>query len=156
MGLGDLNGVDGWTAAGNFYPPGVSASADACYAKLQHGTMGVSISFIPKVVDATKLFPGQRSVTFWEVEVFDVSIVNIPSCPTSVVMEKQWRGAAERSDMLIRRRGTRTWRGSTCMPTSPCRLRIARAWSSCAAICSGRRWRRTGSGSSPTAASCSC
>jgi len=53
-----------------------------------------------------------------------------------------------------RRRGTRISRASIYTPMSTRRPRIAHGWNSCAAICCGRRWRRTGCASSTMAASC--
>jgi hypothetical protein len=45
------------------------------------------------------------------------------------------------------RPGTRISRAAICTPTLRWRPRIACVWNSCAAICSGRRWHRTDSGS---------
>ena len=50
-------------------------------------------------------------------------------------------------------RGTRTSPASISMPTSPCRRRTVRVWSSSAATCCARRWPRIAYGSWAMAAS---
>ncbi len=83
-----INGVPSLVGRATFLPAGVSAVADQAFAEAQHGTLlGVSIGFLPLEWDGPTL-PGQTGRTFTKVDLVEVSLTAVPSCPTCVVTAK--------------------------------------------------------------------
>lgn len=86
------DGADALVGVATILPAGISPEADQAYGKILAGALnGVSIGFLPLETDEKPILPGQKGRTFRKVDLLEISIVSLPSCPSCVIVEKSWR-----------------------------------------------------------------
>lgn len=87
-----VDGADALIGMATVLPPGVSPEADQAYQMILAGALnGVSIGFLPLETDEKPILPGQKGRTFRKVDLLEISVVSLPSCPSCVIVEKAWR-----------------------------------------------------------------
>jgi len=81
--------------------PAGTERIDEVWALVQFGALaGVSIGFLPVTLDEKKVLPGQTGVTFRSIELLEISLVAIPSCPDCLVTQKCAGCSGESSDTI--------------------------------------------------------
>lgn len=87
-----LDDADTLTGTATILPAGISPEADQAYEMILAGALnGVSIGFLPLETDEKPVLSGQKGRTFRKVDLLEISIVSLPSCPSCVIVEKAWR-----------------------------------------------------------------
>ena len=87
--LGSVRGADALLGRATVLPPGVSAEADQAYAEMIHGALnGISIGFLKRETDLKPILPKQTGVTYKKIELVEISLVPLGSCPSAVVTAK--------------------------------------------------------------------
>lgn len=86
------DGADALVGVATILPAGISPEADQAYGKILAGALGgVSIGFLSLETDEKPVLPGQKGKTYRRVDLLEISIVSLPSCPSCTIIEKAWR-----------------------------------------------------------------
>jgi len=76
-------------AEAELLPPGASARVDELWAAIQFGAVkGASIAFRPLEADPKPVLSGQTGLTIKAAELYEISVVTVPACPTCLIEQK--------------------------------------------------------------------